>query len=275
MMIPALAEVCSLPAPFPRDVEDYAAGQCQAVELWLTKIEDYLVGRSPVDARKVLEDAGLMIAAASYQGGLLDSQGAARREAWELFSRRLDLCREIGAPTIVVACDVSAPLDQTKIDRVGVSLAQVAQECEKNGVHAALEFQARSALGNNLQSAAALVERTGSPWLGICLDAFHFYTGPSKLEDLAYLTRENLFHVQLCDLADLPREIASDGDRILPGDGDIPLAPIVARLQAIAYERFVSLELFNPRLWQVAPRQFGEIGMTSLRKLLGQASMGK
>jgi 2-keto-myo-inositol isomerase len=272
-MIPTLAQVCSLPAPFPQDVEDYAAGQCQAIEIWLTKVEDYLEGRSTAEARRAFEDAGLAIAAASYQGGLLDSQGAARKEAWELFARRLDLCKEIGAPTIVVACDVSPPLDQTKLERVGASLAHVGQECEKCGVRAALEFQARSALGNNLQTAAALVERAASPWLGLCLDAFHFYTGPSKLEDLAYVTRENLFHVQLCDLADLPRELASDGDRIMPGEGDIPLSPIVARLREIGYVRYVSLELFNPRLWQVAPRQFGEIGLTALRKLLGQASM--
>jgi hypothetical protein len=33
------------------------------------------------------------------------------------------------------------------------------------------------------------------------------------------------------------------------------------------------VELHNPRLWRVPPRQFGEIAMTSLRTLLGQASM--
>jgi hypothetical protein len=31
--------------------------------------------------------------------------------------------------------------------------------------------------------------------------------------------------------------------------------------------------LMNPQLWQVPPRQFGEIALTALRKLLGQASM--
>jgi hypothetical protein len=29
----------------------------------------------------------------------------------------------------------------------------------------------------------------------------------------------------------------------------------------------------NPQIWQVPSRQFGEIAMTSLRKLLGQAGM--
>ena len=66
----------------------------------------------------------------------------------------------------------------------------------------------------------------------------------------------------------------SDADRILPGDGDFQLAPIIDRLRAIGYSGAVSVELMNPGLWQVPPRQFGEIAMTALRKLLGQASMG-
>jgi len=56
------------------------------------------------------------------------------------------------------------------------------------------------------------------------------FVGPSRLSDLAYLDRDKLFHVQLCDLADVPCELARDSDRILPGDGDIPLGPIIRRL---------------------------------------------
>jgi hypothetical protein len=33
------------------------------------------------------------------------------------------------------------------------------------------------------------------------------------------------------------------------------------------------VELHNPALWRVPPRQFGEIAMTALRRALGQASM--
>jgi 4-hydroxyphenylpyruvate dioxygenase len=210
---------------------------------------------------------------ASFQGGLLASQGERRKEAWDLFARRLDLCRELQIGTIVVACDVPAPLSQQVLERVQVSLTQVAQECGRRGLRAALEFQAPAAFGNNLQTAAALVAEVGSPHLGLCLDVYHFYVGPSKLEDIGYLTSQNLFHVQLCDLADTPRELASDGNRILPGEGDIPLAPIIEHLRRIDYRGAVSLELLNPQLWQVPPRQLGEIGMTCLRKLLGQAAM--
>ncbi|HWB11730.1 MAG TPA: sugar phosphate isomerase/epimerase [Pirellulales bacterium] len=272
-MKPAISQVCSLHSPFEKDIEDYAAGACRAVELWLGKLETYLADHSPDDARRLLEDRGMTAPVASFQGGLLLSQGDARREHWEHFSRRLQLLSELEVGTLVVACDVVGPLAQQDLERVQASLTQAAARAGEQGIRLALEFQASATFGNNLQTAAALVSETGSPHLGICLDVFHFYAGPSKAEDLAYLTPENLFHVQLADVAGVPREFASDADRILPGDGDFQLQPIVDALRAMGYEGYVSLELMNPQIWRVPARQLGEVGMTALRAVLGQASM--
>ncbi len=87
------------------------------------------------------------------------------------------------------------------------------------------------------------------------------------------MTAENLFHVQLCDLAGVPRELATDADRVLPGDGDFQIGPIVERLRQIGYAGSVSIELMNSQIWQIPPRQFGEVAITALRRVLGLASM--
>jgi len=118
------------------------------------------------------------------------------------------------------------------------------------------------------------VEDVGSPALGLCLDWFHFTVGPSKPLDLGLLSNETLAHVQLSDIADVPREMASDSDRILPGEGSAPPDDLLRRLEEIGYTGAVAVELHNPQLWRVSPRQFGEIAITALRRLLGQAGMG-
>ena len=273
-MKPAISQVCSLNSPFETDVADYAAGACSAIELWLGKLESYLERHSIDDARRLLADCGVRAPVASFQGGLLVSQAEARAQHWAHFARRLELCRQLGVETLVVAADLHGPLSQQDLDRAQVSLTQAATQAGQLGLRLAIEFQAQATFGNNLQTIAALVAECGSPHLGICLDVFHYYTGPSKFEDLAYLSPQNLFHVQFSDLSGVARELASDADRILPGDGDFQLEPIVAALEQIEYSGYVSLELMNPQIWQIPARQFGEVGMTALRKILGQASMG-
>ena len=273
-MIPAISQVTTLNAPFEKDVEDYAAAACRTIEIWVGKLESYLERHSLDDVRRLLADHEVAAPVAAYQGGLLTSQGDARREHWKHFEQRLILCRELGIGTLVVAGDVLGPLTAQDVQRVHHSLAEAAGLAAEHGIRLALEFQANASFANNLQTAAALVAEVASAHLGICFDAFHYYTGSSKLEDLAYLTADNLFHVQLCDLAGLPRELAADADRILPGDGDFQLDAILDVLRAIGYQGCVSLELMNPQIWQISPRQVAEVGMTALRKLLGQASMG-
>jgi len=271
-MLPTLSQVCSLPASLESDILDYAAGHCGGLELWLGKLETYLESHTVDDVRRLLAEQEMVAPVASYQGGLLVTPGPARQAHWEHFARRLPLLQSLGVRTLVVAGDLTGPLTPADYERVKVSLAQAAQQAAACQVRLAFEFQAQASYANNLQTAASLIAEIGAPNLGLCLDLFHYYVGPSKPEDLHYLSRDNLFHVQLCDLVGVPRELARDADRILPGDGDIQIGDILTRLQAIDYDGCVSIELMNPQLWQVAPRQFGEIAITALRKLLGQAA---
>ncbi len=103
---------------------------------------------------------------------------------------------------------------------------------------------------------------------------FHYYLGPSKFEDLGYLTVENLFHVQLADLAQLPRELATDADRILPGDGDFLLEPIVGTCADRLCRAGGGGADESAHLADSAPGSSARWRMTALRKTLGLASMG-
>lgn len=272
-MKPAISQVSTLDASLESDFEDYAAAHCEALEIWLGKLEGYLDAHSRDDFRRLRERTGLATPVASYQGGLLISQGEARLQHWEHFERRLELLADLEIGLLVIAGDLAGPLSQQDLERAALSLGQAAVAAARRGVRLAFEFQGGATFANNLQTAAALVADCGEPNLGLCFDVFQYYVGPSKPDDFGYLTRDNLFHVQLSDLADVPRELATDADRILPGDGDFLLEQILAHFRQIGYQGHVSVELMNPQLWQIPPRQFAEVAITALRKVLGQARM--
>src|SRR5262249_34980703 len=134
------------------------------------------------------------------------------------------------------------------------------------------EFRNSASFCTCLETALGLVAATGEPNVGVNLDVFHYYTGPSKFDDLALLTPKNLAFVQVCDLAGTPRELATDADRIFPGEGDFHLDPIIAYLQQIGYDGWVSLELVNPTVWQARASQVAELGLGALQRLLEKSS---
>jgi 4-hydroxyphenylpyruvate dioxygenase len=269
-MRPCISQATTLPASFADDVNAYADGGCTAVEVWLTKLETHLEKNSVSDTRKLLEDRQLTPAAASYQGGLLLSQGEQRKAHYDHFKRRLDLCQGFGIPTLLVVADFVERVDATALERSVVSLRQAAQWAAAFNVQLALEFRGSATFCASLDTALSLIAACGEPNVGVNLDVFHYYTGPSKFDDLAGLTPDNLAFVQVCDVAGVPRELATDADRVFPGEGDFRLDPILERLRRIGYDGYVSLELMNPTLWQAKPSQVAELGFDSVRRLLGE-----
>ncbi len=268
-----ISQVTTLMNPFESDASSYRSGGWPAVELWLTKLESYVRDHSAAEARSLFESAGVRPVAAAGQGGLLLSRGAGREAHWELFGLRLELLRELGVSTLVVAADSAAAVarstDLEDFARAAAALGEAAELAGSYGVRLALEFQRSSPICACLETAAALVAQCGSGNAGVCLDAFHFQTGPSKLEDFDGLPGELIAWVQLCDVSGTPRELAGDADRVLPGDGDFPLAAIVDRLARAGYDGHVALELLNPHLWQVAADRVADLGQRALRRVLG------
>jgi sugar phosphate isomerase/epimerase len=267
-MKPCISQATTLSTPFELDIPSFAMAGWPAVELWLTKLETYLQSHSMDQAKALFAEHEIQPVAAASQGGLLLSQGLERQTHWDLFRSRLELLQQLEVPTLIVAADFATAPVAEDYGRATRTLAEAADLARQFGVRLALEFQKDSKFCASLDTTLALIAQSGAGNVGVCLDLFHYYTGPSKFEDLAYLTVENLAWVQVCDLAGVPRELAGDADRILPGEGDFQIDPILDHLAAIGYEGYVSLEVLNPQLWAVNAERVADAGRHSLERLL-------
>lgn len=86
-----------------------------------------------------------------------------------------------------------------------------------------------------LTEAAILVAESGAPNARIVLDALHFLRSGATVAEVAALPPGMVSHLQLCDApaaAPAPEELVEEarGQRLLPGEGVIPLEDLIAAL---------------------------------------------
>jgi sugar phosphate isomerase/epimerase len=268
-MKPCISQATTMSTPLEEELPALARGGWSAVEFWLTKLETFLETHTTDNLVELLDIHGLVPAAAAGQGGLLLSRGSDRELHWNHFRSRLALLESLNVPVVIVAADRGREPCGDDYLRGAEALGEAAELAARHRIRIALEFQKSSAFCASLDTAAALVAQCGSAHAGVCLDLFHYYTGPSKFEDLGYLTRANLAWVQISDLSGIPRELAGDRDRILPGDGDLPIGQVIEHIGRLGYDGGVSLELLNPQLWQVPIIQLADLGRQAVCRALG------
>ncbi len=270
-----ISQATTLSTPFEGDLDAYALAGWSDVELWLTKLEAFVQDKPLSAARTLLDERGLKAVAAASQGGLLLSSGDERDTHWDLFRRRLEILATLEIPTLVVAVDHAREAIAEDYARCVASLVEAAELARASGVRLAIEFQKTSKFCSSLDTMLALIAQANDDHLGVCLDLFHYYTGPSKFEDLGYLSVANLAWVQVSDLSGVPRELAGDSDRILPGEGDFQLDPILDHLASIGYDGHLSLEVNNPQLWAVPPDRLADAGMRAMVRMLGSRTTAR
>jgi 2-keto-myo-inositol isomerase len=131
----------------------------------------------------------------------------------------------------------------------------------------ALEFN-WSPVVRSLQSAVAIADAVDSPRLGVLFDAAHWYTTPTKLEHLTPHAVSRIVQVHLDDMPDIPADRADcNDDRVMPGEGTLPLREMIERIDAGGYTGTYVLELFSEDIWTMPAREAARRGYASMAAL--------
>jgi 2-keto-myo-inositol isomerase len=243
---PCLNEATTLDAPFEKDCEAYSAAGFRHIELWFGKLRKQ--GLKAPQVENLLRQHGITPASAcASEAGLWRRQGSLKSRLPE-FERNFELAQALNVPRYVLFSSVSGDVTQDDYRAAVERFARVAELAARYKVRIAFEFIARSSLYGSLLSSLQLLREAAQPNAGICLDAFHFFAGVSKFEDLQELRPGEVEHVHFHDVpASIPREILVDANRVPPGQGVIPLKQIIAALHRNDYRGNLSTELFGAR----------------------------
>jgi sugar phosphate isomerase/epimerase len=99
----------------------------------------------------------------------------------------------------------------------------------------------------NLPTTLQLIEQIGRENVGLLVDSYHCYTTELAESDLAQLTDAQIVHVHINDA---PKGVgvagAKDGQRVLPGAGEIDLPGFLRGLHSAGYTGYIATEVLAP-----------------------------
>ena len=135
------------------------------------------------------------------------------------------------------------------------------------GVRPAMEYLGFVQSVYTIEQAWQIVEDADHPDSSLIMDPFHILRGGGSIESIALVPADKVAIWHWNDApSDKPFAEQTDADRVMPGDGIGPLQRIEELALAQGYEGFVSLELFNPALWEEDPEEVARIGLDKMQR---------
>jgi sugar phosphate isomerase/epimerase len=243
-----VSEFTTMPWPFEKDIEHYAALGVQAIELCEQKLDQHRYAEQAATiAAHGLSISGVQPRVRTFFSsrmtpapGPVAARSASFRGSIERLARFAP-----GAPFI---CNTGAHPKGDMADATAVvirELKALAPVAADHGVKIALEplnptsVNVESAIWTVAQ-ALDIIEATGRDEIGLCLDYWNIWQNADIEADIRR-AGDRIFTVQSSDWR-TPRSFA---DRIVPGDGAIPLNALLKATYDAGYRGACTVEIFS------------------------------
>ena len=254
------------PQPLLEKIRLAAEAGFEGIELWLNDIYEHIGrGGEVSEVEKALADHGLMVPCMIAIRGWGEASELEYPLMLDEARRRMELAARLGSPWVVA----TPPREKCDLGQISRRYRDLLELGRQAGVRPTMEYISFFGSVSRLDQARRIVEEAEDPDATVIIDSFHTWNSGSDIEELRELPAERISHFHIDDAdPEMPAGTQTDPDRVMPGDGPIDLAAEIAILREIGYEGTVSLELFNPGLWEKDPRDVLAAGMERMRELL-------
>ena len=249
----SLHQFTSAGAGYRKSLEGWAKAGIKHVEPASGLLDDFLKNDSLASAKRVLTDNGLKVVSGAVGTTGLWEPNLRFAENLEAFKKRCEQFAELGAPLVYSPCATAAKFTPDDYARSPENIRRVAEVAQQFHLKVAAEFVRSSTFLASLPTALRLHRAAAHPNFGILFDCYHFWSGPSKMEDLELIRPGEIIHAHLNDTPEMPRELLDLQSRVVPGDGVAPLDRILRKLAQQGYAGPISVELFLPKYQQADP----------------------
>ena len=173
----------------------------------------------------------------------------------------------LDAPIVNVAHVMGGPVPETEM---AAALAGIATRARARGLKVSVEFMPNSAAIPDLAAARRLIAAAGEPNLGVMLDTWHLFRSGGEPSDVAAAPAGIFLGVQVADApADAKgRPPVPMQDRMVPGDGAIPITSILAAVLLGSPEAVIGVEVISRAMAALAPDDAAQQAAAAMLRLL-------
>jgi len=261
----AMSEVTTFNWTIDQDLASYARHGFPGIEIWLNKAARNgaaydTLPQGDLDARTIdelahdLNDAGLQAVSVVCAGGLTESDTRGRQERIAHLRSTVEFAAKIGASCVlVVPGDLQGASRSASVKRTTSAIREGLADAHKYSIDLAIEplRPVHTDFVNTLPQALEIVTAVDDPRCGVCMDTFQVWRGNQESDRVLHEIREAGPHTQIVQVADSRVEPRSKEDRLVPGEGVLPLAEMLGGLFSTGYDGWLAVEIMSTELWAI------------------------
>ena len=232
---------------FERDVAVFAAAGVDGIGISIAKLDACGKSRAAHLLREVRLPVSCLTSSGFFPLGDEDGERAALARVRE----HLQVAAELDAACLLVLTGGSPRLEwERAAARARPLLEALVVDAERARVRLAIEptSQLRMDLSflHTFDEALDFVDAIGSPWLGVVLELNNAWIERRLYDNI----RTRTDRIALVQVSDFKVGTLAANERVVPGDGDIPLGGIMRALAAAGYDGWYDIELLGSAIEQ-------------------------
>ena len=250
------------------DTIDTAADAGYAgIEPWAMELDAFVEGGGSLDeVRAKAESRDIqvvnLIAFPEWAVPEDDRRTAGMEEA----ERCLEMAQALNCPFLATP---PKGIHDRKVDlkEVPERFAAVVDLAKGYGVKPLVEYWGIAQTLGTTGEALFVASECGRPDVQILADIFHMWKGSGHHHGFEHFGPGVLGLVHVNDYPESPgRDTVTDADRVYPGDGLTDWKKVVSDLNAIRFDGYLSVELFNESYWAKGPEAVAREGLEKLKR---------
>jgi len=241
----SVSQITTLHWPFARDVAAIAAAGAPGIGIAIRKLEAVGLER----AGALVHEQHLAVSCLTSSGLFPLGDDAGERAALARTRDHLAAAAALGADCLMVLPGANPALSwEEAAARARPLIAALLPDAERLGVRLALEptSQLRMDLAflHSFDEALDFADSFDSPWLTVTLELNNAWIERRLYDNI----RDRCQRIGVVQISDFRVGTLTASERVVIGDGDIPLRRLCAALTAAGYDGWYDIELLGPAI---------------------------